>query len=232
MSQLKSRKLRWLLILLAVAGLAVAGRRPVLQGMARGLVVDQRPVDANYLWAREGSGCYDEAAAWYREDKSRRILLIDRDHDRLVQLGAMPSAVARGRRALELRGVPSQAVLVIPGGARNRREEAELLDHWLTEQPQARVLMLCGRFRSRSCRYVLDSVLSEEHCARVWVAGLPDRQSDETSWWTSRGGVRGLMFGYLGLFYTWCDGQGRAGDAEWDLNEYEQMLRQMVSRHR
>lgn len=232
MAQPHRRTVRWLLAGLAAVALLALGHQRLLRGLGQVLVVDQRPAEVDYVWARSGDHCYDEAAGWYRDKRIRRILLIDRYHDRMVQWGAMPSHAAKGRRALQLHAVPSEAVQVIPGEARDDWEEVRLLESWLQQHPQTRVLVLCNRFSSRYCRYLLDSVLEPQARDRVWVTALPDRRFDESDWWKVRSGVRGLMYGYLRLFYAWCQGEERVVPERWSIEEFEQRLRQELSQDR
>jgi len=79
-------------------------------------------------------------------------------------------------------------------------------------------------------RIVLDTVLQPDHAARVEILALPDRRYDETNWWYSRRGVKGLFYGYLTLAYAWFQGEDVPPRKLWDPDDYERMLERTVGK--
>src|SRR3972149_1717876 len=116
------------------------GHAAVLRGIGRLLVVEQPPPSVQYVCLRcEGHGpagdrAYAEAAAMYRSDPSRRTLLIEPRPDTVVQIGVLPTFEALSRKELSARGVPPEAVILLPGKAEGDWAEARGLGNWLRKQ--------------------------------------------------------------------------------------------------
>jgi len=206
---------------LATAWLAYPHVLPLAGGL---LVVDEPCSDFSHVLLGGGDHRFDIAAELYRKNPSRRLVLIEPCPSRLVRNGIIPSFENICRRELNARGVPNEAVELIPGEARNAWAAARLLRQWISDHPDARLLVLCNRFASRRQRSVLDAVLGPEDAARVFIRGLPDRRYHETNWWQSRCGAREFVFGSLALAYLWCRGEGREDPQQWNPDDYERML--------
>jgi hypothetical protein len=215
-------------VLLVLAGSLWLCRRPILEAAASALVVDQTPGDFEYIlvlgghqWASEW---FDVTAELYREEPSRRVLLVEPAPERAVTLGVLPSYAERSCRVLEARGVPRRAVVLIPGKAPDLRAEVELLRTWLSARPETQVLALSGRFTSRAQRALLDRALPAEDAARVAVCALSTDGCNEGNWWHTRWGARAFMYAWLHLCHThWGEGEGRS-HSDWDPDEYEREL--------
>jgi hypothetical protein len=128
------------------------------------------------------------------------------------------------RRELARRGVHDAAITTIAGSARDCWEEAGLLGTWLGQHPGEEMTLVCGRFNSGQVRRILDSVLGRQEAARVRIRALADPDYDETNWWRSRRGVKGFMFGWLGLAYAWGEGKDRIAPPRWSVQEYQSLL--------
>ena len=219
------RRRFWLVVVLLLgAGLALGGRQ-ILRGLGAILVVDQRPARIDYVLVRGGDGCFDVAAAAYRQQPTRRILLVEPRPGRLVMLGVLPTAVQTARRALEARGVPPEAVDVIDWSPDVPRKGTDRLQAWMHDHSEASLLVLCDRFGSRRARHFLDAGLEPASAARVAVRGLADRRYDETNWWKSRRGAKALVLHGVALAYAWCRGEQDELPETWDPDRYERELR-------
>jgi len=194
-------------------------RSTLLSGLARRLVVDQEPSVFNVLWIGDEAvnRRFDLAAEQYRQTGCR-IAIARPVPTRVVQLGIEPSAEELARRELAKRGVPADALLVVDGPTGTAWTEGRLLADWLAAHPQARVLMLCKRFRSAAHRQELDRLLQPDAAQRVAVRGVRDRRYDENTWWHSRVGVKEFFVTWLGELHS---RQTPPADAEC----YEQALR-------
>jgi hypothetical protein len=219
-------------VVLTVVACAWCFRGDLLQGAGGLRVAGRQQPDFDWVLIPEGDlrgdGRYDEAARLYREDSSRRIVLIELYPEPVVQAGALPPYDEIGRRELAARGVPAESVELIPGQAATTWAAVRLLRGWLRDEQEARVLVLVDRFRSRQLRHVVDSVLGAGDAARVSVGGLADRRYDETNWWQSRRGVAAAMFAGLELACAWCEGESHSAPCHWVPDDYERMLRRTV----
>ena len=193
---------RWkrrILISAVVVAAACLFHAPLLRGLANFLVVDEPTRSVDYIcvtswgYRPDGDRCYDVAGELHRKNPSCRILLIEPNHSRLVQIGAVKSFASVSQRELGSRGVPSEAISILRCEPWNDWATARALADWLRDHPNNSVLLLCGQFRSAQARHTLDAVLHRAEAARVRVRALPSRQCDETDWWTSRRGY--LEFG-------------------------------------
>jgi hypothetical protein len=226
----KKRKRRgWRYGLLGVALVAVclyAFRAPILRSVASYLVVDEPLTAADYALIQPyGDGRYDRAAELYRDGLVRSVLLVERRHTRLERLGLLPTFETLTQHALAARGVPAQAITVIPGPVRTDWERARCLRTWLEHQPAVRIAVLCDRFGERKLRYVFDQMLGADYAGRVRLLGLPDRRFDENNWWQQRIGIVDMFDTYMRLAFTRFVGEGSEEWREWDPKEYEKTLR-------
>ena len=190
--------------------------------------MDEQPEEWNYLLLAGGDHCYDVAADLYHEDSSRRIVLIEPYPNRLVQIGVLPSFEATCRRELAARDVPTHAVELVPGEARGAWARARLLQRWMGDRSDVRLVVLCDRFASRYQRFVVDAVLGPADAARVAIRGLPDRRYDESNWWKRRRGVKEFVLGSIALTYLWCQGESQATFEQWNPDDYQRVVQRAV----
>lgn len=215
--------------MLLVAALLAWFHAPLLRALAGPLVVDQTGDEARYVLVLEGmaggDGRYAAAAELHRQVSTRRIVVVPQVRQRVVRLGILPPLEAIAQRELTRQGVPPQSVELLPGKAIDEWSTVRLLDSWLKQHPDSKLVVLADRFQSRYVRHVLDTLLDAQDAARVSIVTLRDRRFDESDWWRSRCGMRGLVFGYLQLAYAHVVGEPQAAGAEWDPDQYEQELR-------
>jgi hypothetical protein len=190
----------------------------ILRGVAGLLIVNEQhvgsDVEADYVWIRTGDGmsgdgdqCYDWAAKLYERNPRRHILVSVPPPSRLIQTGALPAFQDTSLRELSTRRVPLGAVTTLKGNDHDLWVEAQSLEAWLKEKPNARVLLLSTRFGSRRWSHVLDTVLQGEHRDRVKIWALGDRNCDETNWWQTRSGFKNVFNSYVELAYAWFQGE-------------------------
>jgi len=227
---------KWVLRLAitVVLGLCLfLAREPILRACGRMLVVDEQANDnatIRYIWlidAAENFGelgaAYDLAARLCSEDPSRTVLLIEAERTQLVRAQIVPSYETVSRRQLELRGVDGKAVTALDTPMSFWRAVRRLRD-WLDQRPEGGVVAICGRFRSRHHRLVLDRVLAPGQAARVKLIGVSDGRFDETDWWKSRLGAKEFFAGFSSLAYAWCHGEDTLDPPTWDPDKYEAAL--------
>jgi len=202
---------------------------PALKGIGCLLVIDQSEDAISQICIHGdefgvNSRYFDKAAALYKDDPARSILIIEPKTSRLVQSAILPAFAAVCRRELTARGVPDKAVSVLPGEAAHAWQSARLLGDWLQNHPDARVQLLCNRFSGRYYRTVLDATLEPASAARVGLSPVSNFRFDENNWWQSRYGVKGFLINFLLLSYAKLHGETVEIAPSWSADEYERQL--------
>jgi hypothetical protein len=181
------------------------------------------------LWGDErgvdGGHGFDAAAAFYRQDPSRHILLIGRRGGRLVELGILSPFATLGRRELASRGVPEAAIESLPATAADQWDEAQLLANWLRAHPAATVAVYCDTLRSRQVRCILDRVAAPADAVRARVVLPPESDHHAAHWWKTRSGIRNFMISWLEMAYTWCRGRPHPASPPQNVAADEETLR-------
>jgi hypothetical protein len=104
--------------------------------------MEDPPTAADYVLVQPyGDGRYDRAAELYHDGLVHSVLLVERRPTRLQRMGLWPTFEALTRRALSARGVPVQAITVIPGPARTDWERARCLRALLEHLPAVRIVV-------------------------------------------------------------------------------------------
>jgi hypothetical protein len=197
-------KRKWRIGVLAVVVTAVClFHAPMLRGLVGLLIVDQ-PIDdydciciSSWGYHANGDRCYDAAAELYRRKPSCRVLLVAPDPNRLEEIGVTPSFASTSRRELLARHVPQEAVSILHGEPWNDWATARALADWMSDYSGHRVVLLSGQFHSGQMRRALDDVLEPDAAASLHVRALPNRDYDNTNWWTRRCGYRAFADSWL-----------------------------------
>jgi uncharacterized SAM-binding protein YcdF (DUF218 family) len=167
----------------------------------------------------------------YRRGRIKKVLLIADRPRRVVQLGVLPPGHEVAKRELAKRGVPPDAIVLIPEPAWSLWEAAERLDSFLTGQPGSTLLVVTNQFGSGIVRWVLDQRLPTSRAARVSVLPLEDRRYNDSNWWRTRRGLKSFMNTWVYFLYTLVAGPDAYPKADtWDPDEYETWLRQLKNR--
>ncbi|MEI8375373.1 MAG: hypothetical protein WCJ35_21345 [Planctomycetota bacterium] len=154
----------------------------------------------------DGFQAYDVAAEWHGKPAGRKILVLLPHVSRIVEIGAVRSFEQTCLSELIKRGVPSADVWPIRADALNVWGEAHALSEWLKAHPESTVRIACSPFSSGQLRYVFRKILGPIDSERVGLAILLDPKCRVESWWQSRAGVKGVMYGWLELIYAWAKG--------------------------
>jgi hypothetical protein len=202
----------------------------LLQCLAKLAIADNPRPDAEYLvlYADEASASYrrvyDAAAAAYRANPRRTILLIEPRPHILEQYGILPGFSALSRRELGSRGVADSAIRTLDGTASDTWRAARLLGQWLQDHPEGKVEFYVDRFQSRNLCCVAGQVLQPALAKRIFIHPLPDSKYDETDWWKSRDGVKAFMFAHLALIYARFHGEPEEHLPGWNPDDYARTL--------
>jgi hypothetical protein len=218
----RRRWLRWLVVGALLAGVVLA-RRPLLRLAACPLITRDSGAEARWLVPLDSEEAFDHVAGSCRSDPEARILLIERAPNRLQVLGVVPSWAEGRRHILLARGVPAEAVEVLPGATESDWDQARVLRGWLEEHPGAHVAVFGDRFHSRRQRIVLDRVLGPE-AGRAHVVAVSDGRYDEMNWWQVKAGLVGWWEGITSLGYVCLAGEGDGPAPPWDPDLYERGL--------
>lgn len=222
---------KWRTILVAaIVAVAFLAHAPLLGGLAGLLIVDQPSDDFDAVcvsaWgnAPDGDRAFDVAGELCGPTSkySRRVLIVEPPPSRLEEVGAIDSFASVARRELAKQGIRGEAISVVRGEPCDYRCTARALAGPLRDRPGAAVVLLCDRFRSAEMRAALDAALDPAESARVRIRALPDRQYDETNWWTRRCGYRAFGFGWLMRFQGWlCGGDNAPRPPDETADDYE-----------
>jgi hypothetical protein len=221
-----SRLRKWairLAVVVAIVAVLYLCRRPLLRGVGGCLVVDEPVQSGDVVLLLDADEGYEEAAQGYRGGRTTRVLLLETPPNRLQRLGILESDAEQKRKALLREEVRGDHVTVAPCPGRGDWNRARGLREWLTQHPDAAVVVLCDRMNSRRLRHIYGTILGAGLAGRVHWRALPHRWYDESNWWTNKAGLSACVNGYLGLAHVCFCGE-HPGEQEWDPDQYEQSL--------
>lgn len=222
------------MIVVSLLGIASVGfwRGEVLRTLAGPLAIDQGWEHAGWICITTeddirpaGDGWWDAAARFCREDARRRVLVVERRPERLVELGVVPPLAAIVRRELGKRGLGETVVSAFPAAARDDWDEARAIGRWLEEHRDVQLACLCSRFDGRRRRLIFDRLLAAELAARVRVVALRDRHWDQPDWWRERSRAAEVASALLQLTYVWAAGCPTETEERWNPVDYQRDLR-------
>jgi len=202
-----------------------AFRVPILRSVAGYLVVEERGTAAYVLILASADRRDDHTASLYHSGSVSGVLLVESRPKRLERMGFKSSFVTLTQNELAARGVPRDAITVLPGQARTDWDRARILRDWLQQKPAVAVVVLCDRFGGRRLRYLFDQILGADDARRVRVSALPERRFDETDWWQHRLAIVNVFDSYLRLAYDRLSGEDSEEWREWDPEDYNKKLR-------
>jgi len=199
-------------VLLALLAIAIAcptasylARAPLLRGLAHVLTVDTVGPPADYI-VPLGGGAEDRpfvAAALYKQQVAPTVLIFEYGTNDAIRMGLTPSGTELYRRVLELEGVPSSAIRVVPGKVRDTRDEALAVRHALTPQRPAKLVVVTSPEHTRRALWAFRKAFAG---TQVDIRMAPARhlRFDETNWWRHDEGVLAYLHEYLKLPYYWA----------------------------
>jgi uncharacterized SAM-binding protein YcdF (DUF218 family) len=142
------------------------------------------------------------AAALVKAGLAKRVLLATARNAPEVQDGVFPPEHEIARRVLVGRGVPAEAVVVLPGECDSTIDEAHALGRFLDREPGVSVAVVTSGYHTRRARGLFRKVLGRRMAGVMFVAA-PTDGFDETNWWRYRAGVRTYLNEYVKLaFYA------------------------------
>ncbi len=180
----------------------------VLPPLARFFDVSEppRPVDFVLVLNGDPETRPFAAAALYRATYARGVLLTRQQlklESAAVQDGEMPSELEITRRVLHSRGVPYEAIEILPGEPiTSTADEAQALAAFLQSRPAVTVAVVTNSFHTRRARLVFDRAL-DERAGQVSFVGVPREGVTEDAWWRTAHGCNIYVSEYAKLPYYW-----------------------------
>ncbi len=193
-----SRRLRWLLPPIALAVLVIV-LHPLLLPLAGGFLdasTPPHPVDDIMVLGGGADTRPFVAAALYKAGYAKRILLPAVKQSPKSGAEAGPSETAVMRRVLLLRGVPSEAIVELPGEVDSTEDEARSLKRYLDERSERTVAIVTNDYHTRRARWVFRTELGRPDLS---VFAAPTDDFDANNWWRSEVGFTLYATEYLKL---------------------------------
>jgi len=215
---------RRLVVVLAVGGCLWLFRAPLLTSAAGVLVLDQPIEAAEYVVVLDEWTQSREALTVCQASQASRLLLLRDRPNRLHQCQLLPPEGDVLRGELIQSGLSARVVTVLTCEEKGRAAQLRLLGEVLAEEPQARVIVLCDRFTSRSCYHLCRTLLPRDQTERIRVHAVSDPLYDEQDWWHHKEGVLGFFGGVLGYTYFLIHGAEIENEPPWDPDRYEEEL--------
>ncbi len=172
-----------------------------------------------------GDRRYTRAAQLVKEGAVGTILLNPGPQRWVVEYGIAPAATEIAVQQLVDRGVPSDRVTLLPGGAQNLWEVGDQLATWLAEHPNESLMVLVDQLYGRTTEIVLQRTIPAEVVDRVQVVGLKHRQFNAARWWRERRELKMVFNNYAWLAHTYFVGRPAPVVETWNPVQFERRLR-------
>ncbi len=208
------------MVCLAIALGMYLSRGTVFYYLACGLITAGSFQSADAVLVLDGDGCFEEAARLYHQGEVQKALLIKYRTNRLVQLGIVPPPESLARNELEKLGVPASAIELIGNDVKSNWDAARAARDRVDGKDESRLVVLCSEFGSRETRWIYSKVLDRDQASRVRLKPLRDRRYDEFNWWHSKQGVLAVFNSYVGLAYSWTNGEQPDQRQEFDAEDW------------
>lgn len=129
----------------------------------------------------------------------------------LYHSGWAPRVVGSGRRLrpyasiaqleakdLEIRGVPTKAVVQFSHDAPDTLEELKGIRDFLSQHGWKRVMIVTSNYHTRRTRYLARHIFPEGF--HFLIEAAPDHDYDPESWWRTRAGMKVFFHETVGMF--------------------------------
>jgi uncharacterized SAM-binding protein YcdF (DUF218 family) len=183
------RRRRWLLAPLLLGVLLVALHPWLLPLAGNWLDVSTPPCEVDDVLVLGGGADTRPfvAAALYKAGLARRVLLPTVAASPESLDGLMPDEHEVMRQVLLKRGVPADAIVLLPAEVDSTADEARALGRYLDEHPGRRVGVVTNNYHTRRARWIFRTELGER-AADMPFFGAPNDHFDGNDWWRSETG--------------------------------------------
>jgi uncharacterized SAM-binding protein YcdF (DUF218 family) len=199
-SPLASRRAVWLrrarrsiaavLIVAGVAGLAWAGRAPLLRGAADLWIVSD-PLTPADVAAVLGGGLDVRpfaAAELYHKGLVKKVLVSQVGDARAVAIGAASGHTEANRQVLLKLGVPADAIETFGSSNKNTKDEALALLEWAQRHDFRAVIIPTESFEARRVRWTFRHEFAGQPIL-IEVPSFAPPQYTRADWWTTERGI-------------------------------------------
>lgn len=173
--------------------------------VARHLDVSEPPsrVDTVFLLCGDMEVRPFAAAAVYNKGYARRVIITNAKPMAAAEQGLTPWESEVNRRILVARGVPEDAVVMLPQVVDSTRDEARALAAYMADHPDETVGLVTSGYHTRRTRLLLRQELERQgrgdDLSRVKFFGAPTEGFGPADWWRSDHGFRAYLLEYVKL---------------------------------
>ncbi len=191
------------LILALLAASAYAFRAQLLTRAAGFLVVANDPLQpADVLFVLNGD--YNtrpfRAADLYRQGLAPAVVIAQSANQPVQNLGLLQNETSIAVAAMEKLGIPSEKIVVLPGGVTSTYDEALALRRYVQEKGLHTVILVTSAFHTRRARWIISKELAGLGVT-LQVSPVPYGGFDAANWWKSEDGLVTVNNEYVKLLY-------------------------------
>ena len=203
----RRRLWRYMLTVLLVLAAFWCGYPALLRMVSRSLTQVDPLQSVKTLIVLDGERGFQFAADQLQQGQAETLLLYDKVHSRVVELGVIPSHLELSRQAAAKTGIPAESLREIP-------EPVDRIDDLLKiavdrQAEGDRVGLVMTRWRSALIRRNLQKLTQGNESRRPLVFGLDDPEVDPENWWRTRHGVRLVCDQWMRAWAAWLSGDER-----------------------
>ncbi len=190
-------------VLVLLAASAYLFRVQLLTRAADFLVVDDAPLrPAEMLFVLNGD--YNtrpfRAAELYRQGLAPAVVIAQSANQPVQSLGLLQNETSIAVAAMEKLGIPSEKVVVLPGGVTSTYDEALALRRYVQENDIHTVILVTSAFHTRRARWIITKELAGLGVT-LQVSPVPYGGFDAANWWKSEDGLVTVNNEYVKLLY-------------------------------
>src|SRR5262249_52970717 len=138
------------------------------------------------------------AAAVYNRGYGKRVIITNARPMAAAEQGLTPWESEVNRRILIARGVPEDAIVMLPPVVDSTRDEARALGKYLAEHADETVGVVTSGYHTRRTRLLIRQEAGDA-ISRVKFFGAPTEGFGPADWWQSDRGFRAYLLEYVKL---------------------------------
>ncbi len=200
----RTRLRRYMLTALLAMAAVWCGYPLLLRMVSRSLIQVDPLQSVQTLIVLDGEQGFQFAADQLQQGQAETLLLYDKVHSRVVELGVLPSHLELSRQAAARMGISAESLKEVS-------EPVDRIDDLLRiavdEQANGgRVGLVMTRWRSALIQQSLQKFTQGDESRRPLVFGLDDPEVDPQNWWGTRHGVRLVCDQWMRAWAAWLVG--------------------------